>query len=167
MSTRYLTYLALLVAQGLALAFLEGMLPAALPVPGAKLGLANAITLVALYTLPRWQEALWVVLLRVGLASVFWGGPSVLMYSLAGALGSLAVMQLLKRLQLDIMLVSTAGGLAHNLCQLALAMLVLRSTALCSLLPWLCLAGLASGAAIGWLGERLLAREIIPRPVKA
>ena len=46
-------YLALLIAQSLALFLLEGLLPVPFLAPGAKLGLANIVTLIALYTLPR------------------------------------------------------------------------------------------------------------------
>ena len=51
-------YLALLVAQSLALFLFEGLIPLPFLAPGAKLGLANLITLIALYTLPRWQDTL-------------------------------------------------------------------------------------------------------------
>lgn len=159
MQIRCLIYLGLLVSQGLALSFMETLFPFPVPVPGAKLGLANAITLVALYTLPRTRDALIVTVLRVLLGSFFFGGPSVLLYSLSGAVGSLLVMQLLRSFGVDVIAVSAAGGIAHNICQLAVAMLVLGSTAMLGLLPLLGLAGLVSGAAIGWLGKKLLERN--------
>ena len=158
MSVRCLLVAAILVAQGLALSFLEMLLPLPAPVPGAKLGLANAVTLAALYTLPRQRDVLLVSVLRVVLASFFCGGPSLLLYSLSGALGSLAVMLLLKRRGVSIISVSAAGGLTHNLCQLGTAMLVLHSSALLSLLPLLSLAGLAAGWGIGVLGKGLAQR---------
>src|SRR5574344_2607749 len=89
-------YLALLVAQSLALFLFEGMLPLPFLAPGAKLGLANLSTLIALYTLPRWQDALLVILVRIALATMFGGGPTILMYSLAGGLLSFAVMLMLR-----------------------------------------------------------------------
>ena len=55
--TQKIVYLALLTGQSLALFLLEGLIPLPFLAPGAKLGLANLITLIALYTLPRWQDA--------------------------------------------------------------------------------------------------------------
>ena len=90
-------YLALLVAQSLALFLFEGLIPLPFLAPGAKLGLANLITLIALYTLPRWQDTLLVILVRIILATMFGGGPTILLYSLSGGLLSFAVMLLLRR----------------------------------------------------------------------
>ena len=55
--THRLVYIALLTALSLALYLLEGLIPMPFLAPGAKLGLANLITVLALYTLPRWQDA--------------------------------------------------------------------------------------------------------------
>ena len=79
-------YLALLVAQSLALFLFEGLIPLPFLAPGAKLGLANLITLIAIYTLPRWQDTLLVILVRITLATMFGGGPTILLYSLTGGL---------------------------------------------------------------------------------
>ncbi len=73
-------YLSLLIAQSLALFLLEGLLPVPFLAPGAKLGLANIVTLIALYTLPRWQDVLLLLLVRTALASLFGGGPTVFLY---------------------------------------------------------------------------------------
>lgn len=48
--TRRVTNLALLVSIGLVLSIIESTFPPLLPVPGAKLGLANIATVIALYS---------------------------------------------------------------------------------------------------------------------
>ena len=143
-------YLALLVAQSLALFLFEGMLPLPFLAPGAKLGLANLITLLALYTLPRWQDALLVILIRIALATMFGGGPTILMYSLAGGLLSFTVMLMLRRSgRFSILGVSAAGGFAHNLGQLLIASLVIGNPDLLLYLPILGPCGILTGLLLG------------------
>lgn len=143
-------YLALLVAQSLALFLFEGMLPLPFLAPGAKLGLANLITLLALYTLPRWQDALLVILVRIALATMFGGGPTILMYSLAGGLLSFAVMLMLRHSgRFSILGVSAAGGFAHNLGQLLIASLVIGNPDLLLYLPILGPCGILTGLLLG------------------
>ena len=143
-------YLALLIAQSLALFLFEGMLPLPFLAPGAKLGLANLITLLALYTLPRWQDALLVILVRIALATMFGGGPTILMYSLAGGLLSFTVMLMLRRSgRFSILGVSAAGGFAHNLGQLLIASLVIGYPDLLLYLPILGPCGILTGLLLG------------------
>ena len=150
-------YLALLTAQSLALFLFEGLIPLPFLAPGAKLGLANLITVAALYTLPRWQDALLVVLVRVFLATMFGGGPAILLYSLAGGLLSFAIMVGLRRSRrLSILGVSAAGGFAHNLSQLLIASLVMESPDLLLYLPILGPCGILTGLLIGLCASLIL-----------
>ena len=150
-------YLALLIAQSLALFLFEGMLPLPFLAPGAKLGLANLITLLALYTLPRWQDALLVILLRIMLATMFGGGPTILMYSLTGGLLSFAVMLMLRHSgRFSILGVSAAGGFAHNLGQLLIASLVIGNPDLLLYLPILGPCGIITGLLLGTCAELVL-----------
>lgn len=150
--------IALLTSFSLLLFILEGLLPLPLPVPGAKLGLAAVVTIVALYTLPRTRDALAVLILRILLASFFGGGIAPMLYSLAGGLGSFAVMALLKKRtrRLSIVGISAAGGITHNIAQLAVAAVVMRTDALFVYAPVLGIVGTLTGIGIG-----LLAREIL------
>lgn len=159
MSVHRLTGLALLTAQSLALFVLESLLPLPVPVPGAKLGLANIITLVALYILPRPRDALLILLLRTLLAAVFFGGPSMYIYSAGGALVSFAVMAALKKSGVfSVVGVSAAGGFCHNLAQLFLAVCVAGSSALWHYLPVLGSVGVLSGALLGVAASRIIKR---------
>ena len=67
--TRMLVFISVLVAQGMILSFIESMLPLPFIVPGAKLGLANIVTLSAIYML-SFKQASAVVLLRVFLTEI-------------------------------------------------------------------------------------------------
>ena len=91
-----MTRIALLTALSLILFVLEGFLPLPLPVPGAKLGLAAIVTLIALHLLPTRDAAL-MLTLRIFLASALGGGLAPMLYSLAGGAASFAAMVLLKK----------------------------------------------------------------------
>ena len=74
--------LALLTAIALTIFLVEAQLPAA-PIPGVKLGLANIVTVYAVFALgPR--DALMVLCARVFLGAVFSGQMMTLLYSGAG-----------------------------------------------------------------------------------
>ncbi|MBP8598853.1 MAG: Gx transporter family protein [Selenomonas sp.] len=150
-------YLSLLVAQSLALFLFEGLIPLPFLAPGAKLGLANLITLIALYTLPRWQDTLLVILVRIILATMFGGGPTILLYSLSGGLLSFVVMLLLRRYRCFSLLgISAAGGFAHNLGQLLVASLVIGNPGLLLYLPILGPCGLLTGLLLGSCSQLML-----------
>lgn len=158
MNTRKTVFLALLIAQSLALFMFEGLIPVPFLAPGAKLGLANLVTIVALYTLSA-RDAATVVIIRIVLASLFGGGPSVLMYSLAGGLLSLAIMLALKRTaKFSVAGVSLAGGFTHNLAQILVAIVIMDSPALIYYLPILGTCGIVTGALIGLAASEIIAR---------
>ena len=151
-----ITRIALLTALSLILFILEGFLPLPLPVPGAKLGLAAIVTLIALYLLPARDAAL-MLTLRIILASVFGGGLAPMIYSLAGGAASFAAMVLLKRYtQLSIVGISAAGGFLHNMAQLLVAAAVLETTALFVYAPVLGIVGIFTGILIGITARGIL-----------
>lgn len=151
-----ITRIALLTALSLILFILEGFLPLPLPVPGAKLGLAAIVTLIALYLLPARDAAL-MLTLRIILASAFGGGLAPMIYSLAGGAASFAAMVLLKRYtQLSIVGISAAGGFLHNMAQLLVAAAVLETTALFVYAPVLGIVGIFTGILIGITARGIL-----------
>ena len=155
-----LTYLALLTAVSLSLFVLEGLLPIPFLAPGAKLGLANIVTVVALYTLaPR--DALLVVCLRIGLASLFGGGPTVFLYSLAGGLLSFVTMLALQRTNaFSLPAVSAAGGLFHHLGQLFAALAMTGTPALLTYLAILGPIGMVTGMLTGGVAGMIRKRSM-------
>lgn len=148
----------LLIALALVLSYAESLVPLSVAVPGVKLGLPNLVVVFAIYRLGT-KEAAVLSLLRVVLVSAMFGNAYSLWYSLAGALLSLAVMTGLKKTGLfGCTGVSVAGGVCHNLGQIAVAMVVLRSSAVAYYLPVLLLSGTAAGVAIGAAGAVLVKR---------
>ena len=154
--TKHIILLALFIALSLLLFMLESMLPLPLPAPGAKLGLANLVTVAALYILGT-RDAIVILITRVMISSMLGGGPTIFMYSVSGASLSLAVMALLKRTHLfSVIGVSAAGGFAHNVAQTAIAALLIESSSIFLYLPVLGPLGIATGLLIGIVAGRII-----------
>lgn len=142
--------LGLFIAQSLVLYIVEGFLPVPFIAPGAKLGLANLITVIALYALPKKRDAALILVIRVLLASLFGGGINAFWYSVAGAAFSLVSMMVLKKTGLfSIVGVSAAGGIFHNTGQVIIASLVVENAKIMLYLPVLSAAGAGTGILIG------------------
>ena len=112
LTTKQLARCAVLAALALALSYVEGMFPLPVPLPGFRLGLANIVTVFALYALGA-ADALAVLLVRVLLGAMFAGNASALLFSLFGGLAALGVMALLSRFRrLSVYGVSVGGAAA-------------------------------------------------------
>lgn len=141
--------LSLLVAVALILSYVESLIPPFIAVPGVKIGLANAVTVFALYLLDI-KGAVIISLLRVSLASLLFGNPVSFIYSLAGALLSIVAMLSLRRINFfSTVGVSAVGGVAHNVGQVVVAALIMENSGLLYYLSPLVVAGVIAGAAIG------------------
>lgn len=148
----------MLIALAFVFSYLESLLPISLGVPGVKLGLANLVTVVGLYTIGVKGTAA-VSLVRILLAGFTFGNGFSMAYSLAGGIVSLLVMALCKRKKWFSQVgVSVLGGVAHNLGQLAVAALVVENAGVFAYFPVLLLTGCAAGACIGVLGGLLTER---------
>ena len=155
LTTRQLTLCAVLTAMALALSYLENFFPLslAIPIPGIKLGLANIVTLFALYALGPGQ-ALLILLARCLLGAVFAGNMNALIFSLLGGVTAMGVMIALSRLKrLSVYGVSVGGAAAHN--QVAAAVLTLGNTAPLYYLPVLLGVSLFTGALTGLIAACL------------
>ena len=151
LTTKQLTLCALLTAMALALSYLENLFPLALaiPIPGVKLGLANVVTLFALFALGP-GEALLILLARCFLGSLFAGNVNALLFSLLGGLCAMGTMILLARRRgLSVYGVSVGGAAAHNCGQIAAAALTLGSGAPLYYFPVLLAVSLLTGGLTG------------------
>lgn len=147
-----------MTAIALVLSYIESQVPAFFPIPGMKLGLTNIIVVLALYKTGS-KSAMAMNVLRIVMASLLFGGPSALMYSLAGGMVSTLVMILLKRSGVfRVVTVSIAGGVAHNVGQIIVAVLITNTASVAWYLAVLWFTGMASGAVIGILGGELIRR---------
>lgn len=159
MQTHRLVRGALLTAVALTIFMVEAQIPAPVPIPGIKLGLANIVTLYALFVLGPW-DALGILLARILLGSLFAGNMMVLLYSLAGGLLCWAISCGLKKIMTlrQIWLCSIFGAIAHNLGQMAVAVAITRTPGLLVYLPALMLSGVIAGAFTGWAAQFLVHR---------
>ena len=157
LTTKQLTLCAVLTAMALALSYLENFFPLslAIPVPGMKLGLANIVTVFALYALGP-AQALLILLGRCLLGAVFAGNMNALIFSLLGGFTAMGVMILLSRWRrLSVYGVSIGGAAAHNCGQVAAAILTLGNTAPLYYLPVLLGVSLFTGALTGLIAACL------------
>jgi heptaprenyl diphosphate synthase len=154
-----LVYIALLAAQAVIISILERAIPFPFAIaPGAKIGLANIITCMALYTLSV-RDAGKVVAIRLILAALLGGNLSSFMYSASGALLSFVGMLVVKQLgpkRISLIGVSVAGAVMHNVGQLLIASWIAQTWTVLLYLPVLSFIGILSGIAIGIIANYLL-----------
>ena len=158
METRKVVHMGMLIALAMILSFIESQIPAFVAIHGMKIGLANIAIVFALYTLD-FRSALTISLIRVVLSSLLFGSVVSLLYSLAGALISLAGMVLLKKTGLfGVMGISVFGAVLHNLGQIAVAWFILKTQALVYYLPFLLFSAVAGGVVTGIIAAVLIKR---------
>ena len=150
--TKHLIYMSLLVAMALALHLVERSIPVPFMTPGAKLGLANLVTVIALYTLDKKSDVAKIIVTRIILSAIFGGSVSGLMYGSMGALFSFIIMLVIKeglKEKVSIIGVSAAGAVLHNIGQLLVAALIVQNIGVMLYLPVLSLAGIVTGIFVG------------------
>ena len=157
LTTKKLALCAVLTALALGLSTIENMIPISLlvPLPGIKLGLANIVTVFALYKLGA-PSALGILIARCLLGAMFAGNASALLFSLMGGVLAMLTMIVLSRAKnLSIYGVSIAGAAAHNIGQIGAAMIVLGGTAVLGYLPVLLGVSLLTGSLTGFVAGLL------------
>jgi len=148
----------LFIALAFVFSWLEFIFPLQIPIPGVKLGIANLVSLFALYKL-KLPDVIAVSLFRIVLAGFLFGGLSSMIYALCGGVLSLAVMIALKATsKFSPLAVSVAGGVSHNLGQLAFALFAMNTSAVLAYAPALVAGGIASGALVGALGALVVGK---------
>lgn len=157
MKPTLLTRLALLTAVALTMFVVEQQLPPLAPIPGIKLGLANAVTLYVLRT-GRVRDAALVLAARIILGNLVCGTVAAMLYAAGGGLCAFAVMALLRRAVLQTWVLGVLGALGHSLGQMAVAVAITATPALLAWLPVMLLASMAAGAFTGLCVTALLRR---------
>jgi heptaprenyl diphosphate synthase len=148
----------MLVALAFVFSYVETLLPVNIGIPGAKLGLANLVVIVAIYTIGA-RDAFLLSMVRILLVACTFGNFYSFLYSLAGGTLSFLVMVLAKRLDFfSPRGVSVLGGIFHNVGQIFVAIVLLETSQLLYYLPVLVLAGTGSGIAIGLLSSMIIVR---------
>lgn len=147
----------MLIALACVLSYTEALIPLPLPT-GVKLGLANLVTLVALYTVGGSGAAM-ISLVRIILVGFTFGNMGSVLYALAGSVFSLLIMILAKKTGWFSQVgVSVLGGVFHNIGQLTVAALVTETGGVFVYLPFLLVGGVMAGVLIGILGGIMVER---------
>lgn len=154
----------MLIALAFVLSFVETLIPVTFMVPGMKLGLANLVTIVGLYTIGIGGTVA-VSVVRIVLVGFTFGNTFSMMYSLGGWLLSILIMTVCrKREWFSSVGISILGGIGHNIGQLAVAALVVKQAGVFVYLPALLVAGTVAGLLVGLLGGMIVER--LPRFIK-
>ena len=178
MTLKKLTLMAILTAIALIIFIIEAQIPLPIPVPGVKLGLANAVTLFALFYrdktsrgdgspgFKRGQEnrppgsAFAILLCRIVLGAIFVGRPVALVYSLAGGGLAFAAQVVMRRFVSDrqIWVCGAVGAVFHNVGQMAAAVIITGTPAIAAYLPILIIAGVFTGVLTGFIAQFTIKR---------
>lgn len=127
-SVKKLTECAMFAALALIIFVLESLLPPIVPIPGVKLGLANTVTLAAIYILGN-TEAACILLVRIILGNIFTGQAVSFVYGFFGGAACWLSTVFLKKFfnANTIWVLGVVGALFHNAAQLACAVFLLKT----------------------------------------
>ncbi len=148
--TQRITTIALLTAASLIVFAIENAFPP-LFIPGAKMGLSNIFSLVALAIFGIW-DALLVVIVRTVLGGLLVGTMMSMIFSLTAGVVSLLIMSLLFYVvfpKISILSISIVGAVTHNLVQNLIFCLITQTPKLFVYMPYLAIMGVVSGSIVG------------------
>lgn len=148
-STKRIAMCGVMTALAMIFSYIESMIPIPLPVPGIKLGVANIAVITILYVLGV-KEAVIINLLRIVLTSMLFGNFNSFLFSISGAILSLLIMIIMKKLDFFSYIgVSVCGGIMHNVGQIIAAVFIMGSGVIVYYLPVLIISGVFAGVVIG------------------
>lgn len=148
----------MLAALAFIFSYIESLIPISVGIPGIKLGLANMVVIVTLYTMGA-VPAFTLSLVRIVLTGFTFGNLAMMMYSLGGGMLSLLVMVIARKTKLlSVTGVSVLGAVFHNVGQIIVAALVVENSSLFYYLPVLMVSGVVFGIIIGIVGAILIKR---------
>ena len=159
MKIRKLTRLALLTAIALTIFMVEAQIPALLPIPGIKLGLANIVTVFAVFALGP-GDAVLILAARIFLGAVFAGNFSTIFYSAAGGGLAIALTILLRRVltKMQLWVAGALGAVAHSIGQMIMAVLITATPGLIAYLPVMIAVSIVTGTFTGLCAQFLVNR---------
>ena len=165
MKVKKLVYIAMLTAVALVIFIIEAQIPSPVPFPGVKLGLANIITVYAMFTVGP-ASTLMILLCRIFLGSVFSGQVITFFYSMSGGLLCYLSMLLMRKLVTmdQIWVCSVVGAIFHNIGQIAIAVLITRTPGIAIYLSILLVSGIITGLFTGFCAQFIVHR--LPEALK-
>lgn len=163
-ATKKIAVLAILTSLSLITFIIESLFPP-LILPGAKMGLANIFSFVALIMYSP-LEAFIVVGVRTLFGAIYAGNISAMLYSFTGGIVSMAVSSVLMYLaypKISLFAVSVCAAIAHNITQNIVFVFLSHSYLMFGYMPYLALLGVLSGAIVG--GVTMLIFRGVPQNV--
>ena len=159
MKTKKLTTLSLLTAIALTIFMVEAQIPALVPIPGVKLGLANIVTVFTVFAIGA-KEGAAVLFVRIFLGAVFAGNFSTIFYSAAGGACAIAVTILLKKILTakQLWVAGALGAVAHSIGQMAMAVALTATPGLVIYLPVMIGVSIITGCFTGLCAQFLVNR---------
>ena len=159
MKTKKLTLLSLLTAIALTIFMVEAQIPALVPIPGIKMGLANIVTVFTVFAIGS-KEAAAVLFVRIFLGAVFAGNFSTIFYSAAGGFCAIGVTILLKKLltKKQLWVAGALGAIAHSVGQMAMAVAITATPGLIAYLPVMIVVSILTGTFTGLCAQFLVNR---------
>lgn len=150
----------LIGALAIVLGIIESMIPIKLPIPGMKLGLANIMIVIGLYYLDV-KDMFFVIMLKTFLTTLLLGTFSMFAYGFVGALLSYICMvsafKVLKE-KISLIGISMIGGVMHNIGQIIVAMILIKTKAIAYYMMFLLPIGLLTGVVIGLVAKLVMSR---------
>lgn len=159
MKVKKMTLLALLSAIALTIFMVETQIPALVPIPGVKLGLANIVTVFTVFALGA-KEGVIVLFIRIFLGAVFAGNFSTILYSAAGGACAIGVTILLRKIltKKQLWVAGCLGAIAHSIGQMTMAILLTGTPSLAVYLPVMIAVSIVTGAFTGLCAQFLVNR---------
>ena len=159
MKTRKLTTLSLLCAIALTILMVEAQIPALVPIPGIKLGLANIVTVFVVFAIGA-KEAVLVLAVRIFLGAVFAGNFSTIFYSAGGGAVAILLTILLKKVltKKQLWVAGTLGAIGHSVGQMAVAVAITATPGLALYLPVMIGISIITGSFTGLCAQFLVNR---------
>lgn len=159
MKTKKLALLALLTAIALTVFLIEAQIPPLMPVPGVKLGLANIVTVFAVFLIGA-KEGAAVLFCRIFLGAIFSGNFSTIFYSAAGGLCAILITIGLRRVltRKQIWVAGALGAIGHSVGQMIMAIVLTGTPYLALYLPVMIAISIVTGVFTGLCAQLLLNR---------
>ena len=159
-----LTFMAMLIAISLTIFIIEAQIPVPIPIPGVKLGLANAVTLFALFFKSSKERNIWkltvanvfmILICRVVLGAMFTGRLVSFMYSITGGILGLSAQTLMRQFisRKQIWAIGAVGAIFHNIGQIAVAVFLTGTPIIAVYLPILIIVGIFTGIITGFVAQ--------------
>ncbi|MGS0972103.1 MAG: Gx transporter family protein [Candidatus Izemoplasmataceae bacterium] len=152
MNTKKIVFLAVMLSIAIVVSIVESMIPL-FWVPGAKLGLANIVTLVVLYVYGK-KDAFILLVLRILLVGLLRGTflmPGFFLSVSGGLLAYIMMISFMRMKVFSIIGVSVTGSLGHSLGQILMAVVLLSTPELIYYFPVIFFISIPTGIFTGYV----------------